>query len=90
MKHRQNVFLGKLRGMRRIGRVVAGVALVCLAGCSAGDPPSPEAAGLGPPPEDVADAMDEALDATEVCAAVRAAGFADVQVDIDGTVSPCP
>ena len=29
-------------------------------------------------------------DAAAVCAAVRAAGFAGVQVDIDGDLAPCP
>jgi hypothetical protein len=127
MKHRQNVFLGKLASMRWIRRVAVALAVVLavvLGGCSAGDPPNPEAAGLPPAPEDADDARDDVLDAieerfedrgvkdvrgepgapvtirledeltvaaaAEVCAAVRAAGFVDVQVDVDGIVSPCP
>ena len=109
-------------------------------GCSAGDPPDPEAASTVPatsvPPEDggtelaeedeleLPDADDAVLDALEerfehlgvkdirgdatrfvtirmedessiadagpTCAAVRAAGFSDVRVDIDEVMSPCP
>jgi hypothetical protein len=99
---------------------------VPAAGCSAGDPPDPEAAGLpaADAEDEQADTEDAALDALEEqfedhgvkdirggpgaavtirledeltvadaaapCAAVRAAGFATVQVDIDGRLAPCP
>lgn len=117
-------------------RTTAGAVAVALSlagGCSAGDPPDPDAAraegGAGTPaaeaPEaEVPEADDAALDAIEeryedagvddvragddgvvtirvdddgsaadaaaACAAVRDAGFAEVQVDRDGVVEPCP
>jgi hypothetical protein len=140
--------------VRRVRWAVAGLALIALAfGCSAGDPPNPDAArsattaradgppgasdepstsptdtpdaeGDEPAEEATSDADDATLDALEeqyerlgvkdirgapgqgvtirledeltvdhaapVCTAVRSAGFADVTIDIGGTVTPCP